>query len=618
MLTREEYEKWIREHFVPAAYSKWYEASPFEWMNFALVGIAQVGILAGLFAYRVMAQIDKRKTEDELVDGAQDLISANEFSKRVLENNGGIDTGWSLAGITIPPKVMLTGLLAVGGQRTGKSLIIHDMIHQSKRKTGIRRFINDPSGEFYRAHFRPGIDVMFSPSRVGSVAWSIFDELQFDMDTMMLAKAIKPDSGSRDQNQFWTTSAQIVIADILLRAKELGAAYTGDFAQIISKYTDLQLYQLLAGRVSQKFLSDNAKGMRDSIIATLSVELLGFSSVPNGNWTLKSFISQDEGDLYLVGDEAMYQSMKRCLLTCSLMHIEALEQHRFDLKWWYVLDEFGTSMGQAGELALYGLAKLGKCGVGFTLAVQALTQITAMMGKEGAQSLLQVLQHTVQLRTTEPDAQEMASKRFGQQTLMVVGDSTGVRATESQDGLNFSRTLTDRPLIPPANFGRLKDLTGYLQVTVDDLPSVRLNYRAWLQPGSAILDTSKTYVDELKHEIHRLPMRDPRFLIRVQTALGKERLLETIEQQIVSAKAALTGLTNESGIEKLKAEIALLVEYRDKVQSTPAAGSDENVEAEAESGESDAVATAAAAAGTGTSEVTDISDVWDVDDELPI
>ena len=61
-----------------------------------------------------------------------------------------------------------------------------------------------------------------------------------------------------------------------------------------------------------------------------------------------------------------------------------------------------------------------------------------------------------------------------------------------------------------------------------------------------------------------------------------------------------------------------MVEYRDKVQSTPAAGSDENVEAEAESGESDAVATAAAAAGTGTSEVTDISDVWDVDDELPI
>jgi len=507
-LTNAEYDGFISDTFIPAGYA-WWQPSPTLLSKFMVLMSVLMWLGGSVFAFRLFYLVGKEETTNRRIDGAHNLVSGKALSKLVSESAAG-SCGWTLAGVMLPAFTMLGGIVICGAQRTGKSLVIHDLINQAKSKN-VRLFVNDPAGEFWKAHGRPEDgDVFVNPTLLGGVVWSIFKEMIYTYDADYLAEAMLPRSDAKGGgSEFFENGARNAFGVFLTSLAEKGAINTNELPKAFYESTEEEMAEIVKNTSAARSLSGDAKGMRDGVLASVEIHLSGLAAMADGSWTISDFLKQPKGNLYFIGDEAKFRALYRLMIVTACEVIKKMGVESGEVKYLFILDE----AAKLGDIrADRQLAENAKWGLSMVLALQTEVQMVIETSEERADALFGVVGTTLQLRTSEPKAMERASKKFLSQSVRMVAQSQTLAVAEQKDSLGLNKTEQDRPLIIPSNFGMLKKLTGYLQV-IEGFPAAKIDYRHWLKEGTGA--NGGSYVSELKPTKNELPAKDTRFLLKV-------------------------------------------------------------------------------------------------------
>ena len=476
--------------------------------NFLCVLSVFLGIAGYLGTWWYLMNYGKGNQQSQRIRGASDFVEYKQLNRMVRASRGGASR-YTLAKVVLPAAAPMTGILALGAQGTGKSIAVHDLMTQVFA-AGRKAIIYDQSGEFFKAHFRPGKDFFFNPAFVGSVPWSIFDELVYSYDTNTLATAFLPPKAGvvNGPAAFFEDAARALFSTILERMAKRGARNTNEIAKAILELPADEMDHLISKSVASSALGSESKGQRQGVISSISIYIQGIAAVHPGTWTIKDWLDEPgDSRFFLLGTDdtkAMFAPLFRLLLSVTFSQIAAKAEVVIDDRYWFFLDEVHT----LGDIQLdVQLATLRKFGVCVVSGVQAESQFMTSMGKERAETVMNCFNQLLMLRTNEPNMQERIAKRLGKVEMDTVSRNQALAVTEWRDGAGLNKSEHEKWLVMPSEIGTLDDLTGFLKLA-GSLPATKVNYRDWLpkKPGGP------SRLDRFK-PVNPFPPRDGRFLI---------------------------------------------------------------------------------------------------------
>jgi len=526
--------------------------------NYLINPVVVVNILfffaMGLFwpitsrAHKLFFALGQKTITNKRLKGALDVVTARELDKLVRDDGGG---DWTICDVAFPSNAFKYGTGISGQQRSGKSLVMHDLIKQASSKN-VRLFIHDPQAEFYEANFRPGIDCFFNPAMVGSIPWSIFLELLTENDARELAQAAIPATANAGANAFFDDAARSLLSALIISLAKRGVTDSSELARAFFSATHEELVEFVKGTNAAFLVSDNAKGMTDSIKASAGIYLNGILSIEPGTWTLRDFLAQPEGNLYILGDDSELSPVKRMLVMALTATISKAGIKTHEPKYLFLLDEYQLLGDCKVDKMLSALAKFG---VAVVVGMQSETQLINVMGESRAAATLGLFGNYLQLKINGKDAQDKASGRFGMQLQEVISTSQQLSVTEARDSIGISKSQQDKPIIMGTEFGMLAPLTGYLKLSGDTrtYPAAKVDYMSWLKKDA----DGHSFADELQFSVAELPEADSRFDIVRQVGDDYKRNLaiNILGQQIVRLELRQSNLTQAKSIEAISAKI---------------------------------------------------------------
>lgn len=481
-------------------------------------------ILGYLVVWYSLKRAGARNQENQRLGGADYIVAAKELDRMIREKesetrNMLMRLFWNLpilpyklVGVSLPRTAPVTGILALGSIGTGKSIAIHDLMMQvfaKKRKC----FIYDQSGEFFRAHYRPGKDFFFNPALVGSVPWSLLNELNYTYDADTMGRSFLPpkNEGTGGPNSFFEDAARTLFSVILLRLRQRGAKYTSDIATAFLEMPDEEMDFLIKNSVASSAVGGDSKAQRQGVISSISIFLNGISAVQKGTWTIREYLeSPDDARLFILGSEdtrAMFAPLFRLMLAVAFSAIESKQEIVHEDKYWFFLDE----IHQLGDIRIdEKLATLRKFGVCIFSGVQSDQQFMAALGPQRGEVVMNCFNTVLMLRANDDKLQERISRRLGRVDETVVNRNQQLAVTEWRDGGGLNQVDREKFVVPPADIGKLDNCVGYIKL-VGSLPAAKVDYRNWLpkRPGA------HAYIDRWK-EVNPNPVRDQDFVIQVE------------------------------------------------------------------------------------------------------
>ena len=490
-----------------------------------------LGILCYFAVWFLLEQLGERSQDNKRIRGGQYLISAGELDSRVRADNRKYSHSFSgyglkFADVTLPPLSPTMGILLQGAAGSGKSLAIHDMMQQVF-KAGRKCVIYDQSGEFFKAYFRPGKDVFFNPALLGSVPWSLFDEVSYDYDANKLALGFLPKKENSSGNTFFEDAARSLFTIILRRLKRFGSVNTADLPRALLELLPDELDELIKMSIASAAVGQDSKGQRQGVIASISVYLDGMSLVQPGRWTVKDFIdSDDDSRLFILNDSStkeMFLPMFRLMLQLAFSAIEAKQDVVHEDRYWFFLDEVHT----LGDIKLdEAVATLRKYGVSIVSGVQSRSQFDSLIGEKRASTVLSCFSTNLILRVTEPDMQKRAAEFIGKMEVESTNQNQALAVNESRDGAGITKMDAEKWVVMPSEFGDLGVGRGFLKLA-GDYPAAKVNYGGWLK-NKAKMDSFSPKVD--------LPAKDERFLALLDSRVGTSSPWELIALDVIATK----------------------------------------------------------------------------------
>ncbi|AGG33017.1 Type IV secretion system protein [beta proteobacterium CB] len=552
-LTRDEYDEAIAP-FISQNY--WF--SPHWFFNLLLsLGLALVYPLSKR-VHRRFFVIGQENTSNKRIKGALDLVSPRDLDSMVRADGGG---DWTLFGIAFPKNGFKFGTGVSGMQRSGKSVGFHDFIKQAVRKK-MRLVIHDPQCEFFDANFRPGIDVFFNPSMVGSIPWSIFLELLTEADARELATGAIPEKENQGANAFFDDAARSLLSALILSLAKRGVTDTSELARAFFNSTHDEMCEFVKGSNAAFLVSENAKGMTDSIKASAGIYLNGILAIESGTWTIRDFLKKPEGNIYILGDDVELSPVKRMFVMAIASAIAKAGVKTHEPKYMFLIDEYQL-LGDVKVDRM--LAALAKYGVAVVVGMQSESQLISVMGEARASATLGLFGNYLQLKINSEEAQKRAQGRFGYQLQEVVSTSQQLSVTEARDSIGISKGQQDRPVVMATEFGMLAPLTGFLKLTGEAraYPAAKINYQNWLDKDSH----GVSYVDYLQKVVAERPVADPRFeIIRANSEDYKRNLqIDLLAQSIAKLENRLEGLTQQKAKDRISEQITKKTEQLEKL-----------------------------------------------------
>lgn len=467
-----------------------------------------MAIVGHLSVWFILKKMGARNQENQRLGGANYVVTARQLNRMIRRSGGG---SYKLVDVALPKTAPTTGILALGSQGTGKSVAIHDLMLQVFKKKR-KCFIYDQSGEFFRAHYRPGKDFFFNPALIGSVPWSLLMELVYSYDADTMGRSFLPpkNEGTGGPNSFFEDAARALFSVILLRLRQRGAKYTSDIATAFLEMPDEEMDFLISKSVASSAVAGDSKAQRQGVISSIAIFLNGISAVQKGTWSIKDFLdAPDDARLFILGTEdtrAMFAPLFRLILAVAFSAIESKQEIVHEDKYWFFLDE----VHQLGDIRLdEKLATLRKFGVCIFSGVQSDQQFMAALGRERGEVVMNCFNTVLMLRANDDKLQERIARRLGKVDETVVNRNQQLAVTEWRDGGGLNQVDREKFIVSPADIGNLDICVGYLKL-VGALPAAKVDYRGWLPktPGA------RSYIDRWK-AVNAMPVRDSEFVICV-------------------------------------------------------------------------------------------------------
>lgn len=532
MLLRDRVNGMVYSWVHPADIARIFADTPQAWQGLVhtfwlAIGLAVAGYCLIWFLLR---RTGSGAQDNTRIRGANELVSVPEL-KSIVRKMGRSE--YSLVEIPIPKAALGMGFLVLGAQGSGKSMAIHDLMLQvfaKKRKS----VIYDYKGEFYAAHFRPGIDHFFNPSLEGSVPWSIFSELRYTYDSDTLARAFLPPSANGGAGEFFRDAARALFSVLLVRLANRGAVNTADLARAFLEMPAEEMDHLIQASVASSSIGGDSKQQRQGVLSSIAIYLNGIAAVGEGAWTIRDWLAKDDDSrLYILNTkdtEAMFAPLYRLMLSVAFANIAARQELVHEDRYWFWLDE----LHQLGDIKLDDqLATLRAYGVSVVTGLQSDSQLVASMGQARADTLMNCLNTSLLLLAQEASLQQREAKRLGELEVNTVNRNQALSVSESRDGAGLNNLEAQKWVVMPSEFGTLQPLTGFLKMLSE--PGVFVDYRSWNRKTAGLF---APYRDAWKFKVP-MPGRNPSFLIsRPEHAADLQAIRAEVATEREAAKAA--------------------------------------------------------------------------------
>ncbi len=454
----------------------------------ALFGGAVSTVLLLLLTY-FWWQYGRRKMQDKRLRGAQ-LVNGPELKKLMEERKD--SSPYMIAGVPMRKGSETLHTMIGGAQGTGKSQQFFRMMEQvqSRKKQAI---VYDPTGEFTRAFYREGKDILMNPLDVRSPNWSIWNEISKDYHFDNMANGLIPDPAEADP--FWAQAGRMVLKDVYRVLAREDRRTNADLYNAIAKSNLQSLHALLLGTAGATYVDPITERTGMSLKMTVQNQLESFRFLHDHGkpFSIRQWV-QTESDswMFITAREAMREALKPLLSLWidtaikSVLDLEPIHRERQ----WFFLDELPTLQKlDILKLALTNTRKYGLCCV---LGVQDFSQLLEIYGKYLARTIISGCQTKLLLRVTDGDAARILAKLMGEAELDEKEETLSYGLDSTRDGVSVFGRRNLRDIVLTSEILTLPDMTGYITVP-GDYPVARVEYQ--YQPNPAIADGFKERPD---------------------------------------------------------------------------------------------------------------------------
>lgn len=376
--------------------------------------------------------------------------------------------------IVIPDRVVNSGMLIAGGTGSGKTVLMHQVIADSRRR-GVRFIVHDAAMEFVTRWFRPGVDIILNPLDARCPYWSIGDELRHDGEASSVARSLVPPN-PRNPKDFFVEGPWKLLSHLLTLKKTGGQNWGAhlhvdrptchDLCEWLSDH-DL-LDRRLEGSGLEDILAHDAPQQRGGVHAALGMVAEALSIVPRAEdatsqWSARTWAEQPgDGCLFVTSDATTrarlvpLQSLWLDLLILRLM--TATPQKRETL---FILDELAV-LDTLSQLHT-AVTENRKFGNPMVIGTQDPAQLEVRYGTE-SRTILSQFATSIILRLNDPPAQEWASKKLGDVETQRLQESRRDGWGVSIDTITRNMIWQREPVAMASEIGGLDTMTGYIKI----------------------------------------------------------------------------------------------------------------------------------------------------------
>lgn len=444
------------------------------WHGFMLFILAVASIAVGVFVAKRLAAHQVKVGADEATDNflrGQKLVSEDELSKLTEAQ---AKTGYRIGSVGVPDALMTRNAAFIGSMGTGKSQALSKILDVARPTT--KAVIYDVKGDFVQRYYDPARgDIILNPLDLRCAAWSIFDDMQDDVDYRTAARFFIPDAkGGNGQNQVFVDGARVLLQDAMKLVK-LEPCFEKNMSTVAYVAARLPLPELHKYLVKYDLDSadlmteENRKTATQFRIQIITAPALGFFKLFSAQgFSIRRFIESDSpGWLFLSSNAKQHDAIAPFVAVwLELAALAALSGQTGNFA--SVLTQF--SIDELASLprlnSLEKLMMLGRdYGIGTLLGFQNVAQGQDIYGHEAFRTMLANAQTKGIFRTEDFESAKALADFLGAQEVdeATAGQTHSTDAAHDSSQINRKRVETN--LVMASEILILPDLTAYLKVS---------------------------------------------------------------------------------------------------------------------------------------------------------
>lgn len=333
---------------------------------------------------------------------------------------------------------------------------------------GDRVIVADPNGDMLAKFYRPGHgDVILNPYDDRGEGWAFFNELRHDYDYKRLALSLVPRGQTKEQEE-WHQYARLLLAETARKLVDKHMPDVKELFRLTTIVPPAELKMFLTDTAAESLFVGADKALASARFV-LSSKLPEHLAMPAGDFSLREWLEQPEGNLFITWREDMAEALRPLIsawvdvLCTSLLSLD-LEQSAGQRLWMF-LDELATleKLPSLKDAATKGR----KAGLRIVAGLQSTAQLDEIYGRDEAQTLRSCFRSLVVLggAKTDPKTCEDMSQSLGEHEVErdAFSRSQGFRGNSSST--QFQRTR--ERVVLPSEIASLPDLTGYVAFAGD-------------------------------------------------------------------------------------------------------------------------------------------------------
>ncbi|MBA4289108.1 MAG: type VI secretion protein [Pseudomonas sp.] len=449
-----------------------------------LLGAVIGGVVMAIFLIWLMAQLGKSEFGGapfrKFLRGTK-TSSLSALKSKTREKKKAQVT---IAEIPLPTKVENLHLLVQGATGSGKSVLMRELAYTSLKR-GDRAIFLDPNGDMYSKFGRPG-DVVLNPYDSRTKGWSFFNEIRADYDFHRYALSLVPRGQTADAEE-WCAYGRLLLRETARKLKTIGQPSVAELFRWTTIAPPEDLREFLVGTTAESLFAGSSEASKALTSArfVLSDKLPEHLNMPAGDFSLRNWLENDTGNLYITWREDMAEALKPLIsawidaVFVSILSMPEDENRRV----WAFIDEL-ASLEKLASLEA-ALTKGRKHGLRVVAGLQSTAQLDDIYGRDSAQTLRSCFRSLAVLggSKTDPRTCEDMSKALGQHEVERDRYSKNM-------GEKTSRTKAEdvkmESIVTPSEIASLPELTGFLALA-GDFPVARfklepLNFKKINEP----------------------------------------------------------------------------------------------------------------------------------------
>lgn len=380
-----------------------------------------------------------------------------------------------IATIPMPTHLETLHTLLNGATGAGKTVVLRSMAF-SILKRGDRMVFIDPNGDMLSKFYRKG-DIILNPYDSRTEGWSIFNEIRRDYDFQRYSYSLVP-LGETKEAEEWASYGRLLLRETARKLATLGNPSIRDlfYWTTIAPFDDLKTF--LEGTLAESLFagSNEASKALTSARFVLSDKLPEHVTMPNGDFSIRTWLETGKGNMFITWREDMAPALKPLIsaftdviCTSVLSMPEDPKRHL-----WLQIDEL-ASLEKLASLE-DALTKGRKHGLRIVAGLQSTSQLDDKYGQQMAQTIRANFRNLIVLGGSRPDPKTSEDMSLSLGEHEVERDKYS-KSSGKSNSTNKQLERTRERVVMPAEIANLPPLTAYIAFAGDHpITRVKLDF----------------------------------------------------------------------------------------------------------------------------------------------